>query len=131
MSMFHHSSALFPSAYFNQNFSSNIRDTSTCFHEEHAWSSNAQPSYQFPNNANHNPAPSQFPYNQIPQGYPLERSPIGQNSYLATQDCSRDIQYGGNSSPVSNQYSESTEIEHWSNINDIRRKQDHKPLTYR
>ena len=135
--MFHHTSGLF-SSYLNQSFTNTPPRDPSCYHNDHLWQSpplgNSYPPLGVGGGApsTHPPVPTQFPYNQIPN-YPLERSPISQVSYLGgggTADCgSRDIDYvGGSSPPVAPQYTSSTDMDHWSNV-DMRRKiGDHKPL---
>ena len=84
------------------------------------------------NQSNHLPVANQFPYNQLSPSYPLERSPIGQTGYLGTPDCAREINYGGSSSPAGSQYAINTDLDHWSNVGDIRRKTiEHKTAPYR
>ncbi|XP_057305542.1 homeobox protein orthopedia B-like isoform X1 [Hydractinia symbiolongicarpus] len=130
MNMFHHSSGLF-SSYFNQNFTNSPRDSS-CYHNDHMWTSSPPTNY----GANVNqtaqlPVGSQFPYNQLPPNYPLERSPIGPQGYIGNPDCSRDVDYVSSTSPAS-QYASSNEMDHWNGIGDMRRKTiEHKPLSYR
>lgn len=126
MSLFHHSTGLFPS-YFNQNLqprtgsgAGEATSNPPCYHNEspHLWPSPSPPNFQQVTN-NHQPNQQQhsssignshqFSYTQLPTstptvGYPIDRSPISSYNIGGVGDCSRDLDYTVSStggSPVS------------------------------
>ena len=116
MSLFHHSTGLFPS-YFNQNLqpragsvAGETASNPPCFHNEspQLWPSPSPPNFQQQaTNSNHQPSQQQhsssshqFPYTQLPTstssvGYPVDRGPVssGYSNNNLTGDCSRDLDY--------------------------------------